>query len=133
MNNSFEKLLADWLSSFDGLPKISPELLPKKNGELSIKIRKGPQTVRRYISGVKIVYAEFALRLRVSHADSKTRLDALKTLENAGITIREGIGSLSVIKGLCAEIKEYPKLCQRTDNGDDEYEALYYIVFSEDE
>ena len=82
MNNSFEKLLADWLSSFDGLPKISPELLPKKNGELSIKIRKGPQTVRRYISGVKIVYAEFSLRLRVSHADSKTRLDALKTLEN---------------------------------------------------
>lgn len=133
MNNSLEKRLVTWLSSLDGLPQVSAELLPKKNGVLLFKIKKGPQIIRRYISGARIVYAEFSLRLRISYADTKTRLDAAATLENAGLAVKAGIGALTDINALNAGIKEYPKLLQRTDNGDDEYEASYFIVFSEDE
>ena len=130
---SLENLLAAWLSSFSELPTVSLELLPKKNGAIALKMKKGPQIIRRYISGKKLIYAEFTLRMRVSNADTKTRLEALNTLETAGKTIKNGVDSLSGVNALKAELKDYPKLCQRTDNGDDEYEAAYYIVFSEDD
>ena len=107
-------------------------MLPKKNGVLSIKIKSGPETVRKYVFGNEIKKAEFALRLRVSNCDTKSRIKAINTLTAAGELIKAGLSSLTDITAADAGVSEYPKLCQRTDNGDDEYEGIYYIVFSEE-
>ncbi len=107
-------------------------MLPKKNGVISLKIKSGPETVRKYVFGKEIKKAEFALRLRVSNSDTKSRIKAITTLTAAGELIKAGFASLAGITALNAGVAEYPKLYQRTDNGDDEYEGIYYIVFSEE-
>ena len=131
MNVSLEQTLLSWLSSFPSLPKIYPEMLSKINGELSLKIKSGPETVRKYVFGGEIKRAEFALRMRVSNSDTRSRMKAINILTAAGDFVKSGIASLSGITATDAGLAEYPKLYQRTDNGDDEYEGVYYIVFSE--
>ena len=125
------KSLVSWVSSFSELPAVSPELLEKKNGGLSLRIKEGPKTVKKYVFGGSVLRAEFALRIRVSDADTKSRLYAVSVLETAGENIARTAPSLRGASPLFAGTAEYPRLVKRTDNGDDEYEAVYFIVFSE--
>jgi hypothetical protein len=131
MTESIEKKLSAWLSSFSALPRVNSEFLPKRNGELSLRIKKGPETVRRYVFGGAVLRCEFALRVRVSDYDANTRGRGPEILYTAGQIIESSLSALDGICGCFSGITEYPSMVQRTDNGDCEYEGVFYMVYTE--
>lgn len=133
MTTGMEKAILSWLSGYMSIPAVHPELLGKKNGELLLQIKNGPKTVRNYVFCGSIKKTEFELTLRVSNSDTASRIKALDVLDTVSTICGDSLPALSNGSvAISAGMSEYPKLKKRTDNGDDEYKAVYYIVYREE-
>ncbi|MBE6895802.1 MAG: hypothetical protein E7477_01770 [Ruminococcaceae bacterium] len=132
MIKGLERSVISWLSGFSELPEIFPEATEKANGTLLLKIKDGPDEVQGYIYGGDVKKSIFTLTLRVSNYDTATRSGAIGTLEKAAEICEKSLPSLDGGLALKAGTESHPKLKRRTDNGDDEYEASFYILYWEE-
>ena len=132
MITGIENSIIAWFSDYTQLPDISPEMMKKANGQLLLQLKDGPKDVRDYVFSGKVRKSEFTLRIRVSNADTLTRLGAINILETAGLIYEASLPKLNGGVAVKSGIEDHPKLKRRSDNGDDEYEATYYILYWED-
>jgi hypothetical protein len=132
MIKGLEKSVVSWLSGFSELPAVCPEALSKENGKLLLKIKDGPDEIRGYLYGGDVKKSVFTLTLRTSNNDTASRLGAINTLEAVADVCERSLPELDGGLALKAGTESHPKLKRRTDNGDDEYEAAFYILYWEE-
>jgi len=133
MITGLEKSLIKWLSAYSSIiPEISAEMVGKKNGLLLFQMGDGPTEISDYVYSGKVRRTEFKIRIRVSHSDTASRLDAIHILDTVGQICSQTLPELSGGLALKAGVSEHPKLKRRTDNGDDEYETVCFVTYWEE-
>lgn len=132
MIKGLERSVISWLSGFSELPEICAEALSKENGKLLLKIKDGPDEVQGYLYGGNVKKSVFTLTVRASNYDTATGLGAINMLEAAAAVCESSLPSLDGGLAIKAGTESHPKLARRTDNGDDEYEASFYILYWEE-
>ena len=91
-----------------------------------------PDEIRGYLYGGDVKKSVFTLTLRTSNNDTASRLGAINTLEAVADVCERSLPELDGGLALKAGTESHPKLKRRTDNGDDEYEAAFYILYWEE-
>jgi len=127
-----EKKFTAWINGLT-TENIRAEALPKKNGDVSVVMKGDIHSVKKYVYGDELFYAEFELKTRVTSGvfapdTAAKRLEDIADLCEQSIkpTIATGITVTDVFAvGL-------PKLTNRINNGDDEYSVLMRILWTED-
>ena len=132
INGSFEKTLADFPALYDGFTtSVVCENLPKKNGDVMLCMEGGERILRAYADGTYAAEVDFSLSIRVSGNDSQTVLNTVSLLEATGAYYKTA--TLPVFGGSVTPISirmtAYPFLADRSNNGDDEYKAVYTVKY----
>lgn len=136
---SLAKCMRDHLNSWDGkLAEIVLEDFGKGYPAMMLQQLAAAEKVRTYVNGSYIGVWNFAVYVRVSGRDTKSRLSATDCLNSLSNWLSEDDGNgnytnLPELGGAKSATKitiiSTPSIAERYDNGVEEYQAIFQLEY----
>lgn len=121
--------LLEYINTIEGLPcVVSLEMLSSKKPAMSLQQLPGEETIKAYINGDRECRLPFAIYMRISGKDTKSRINAVdvfRLIEETAKKDKEK-GTLPFKNFNMAQL---PALYNRQDDGTEDYQAIYSVDY----